>query len=56
MFAGICGTPPVGLAAIAAVPTLANSENWRTRISADLASASSGLMVPSVSISRVSLS
>ncbi len=56
MLAGMAGVPPVGWAATAADPMLANSENWWTRISAARARASSGVMLPSVSISSVSLS
>ena len=42
--------------ATAAIPTVTNGRNWLTRISAERLSASSGLIVPSVSISIVSLS
>ena len=38
------------------MPTVTNGRNWLTRISAERLSASSGVIVPSVSISMVSLS
>jgi hypothetical protein len=43
-------------AGTAAIPTVTNGRNWLTRISADRLRASSGPIVPSVSISIVSLS
>jgi hypothetical protein len=45
-----------GSPATSALPAAVNRRNWSTRISAARLSASSGVSVPSVSISIVSLS
>ena len=57
MFGGSCGTPATARSGAAAwTPIVTNGWNWRTRMSAERESASSGVIVPSVSISSVSLS
>ena len=57
MFGGSCGTPGAARSgATAWTPTVTNGWNWCTRMSAERESASSGVIVPSVSISIVSLS
>ena len=57
MFGGSCGTPDGARStATAWTPIVTNGWNWRTRMSAERDSASSGVIVPSVSISIVSLS
>ena len=58
MFAGSAGAPGMPVAAPTSIclPAEVNRLNWLTRISAARLSASSGVTVPSVSISIVSLS
>ena len=56
MFAGSAAAPVAAATGAAAMPTVTNGRNWLTRISAERLSASSGPIVPSVSISIVSLS
>jgi hypothetical protein len=57
MFGGSWATPPAAsVPGTAAIPIETKGRNWFTRISAAWLRASSGVIVPSVSISIVSLS